>query len=126
MGLIVSFDPRVFEVKNQRFKVFIFRFFSQHFWFESHWFAKSFEFVEIHADMSDIWCASNLSEDELRKDSMLSWENHFCAALAQAKQETPIWFEEMVRHAVDAVMQCIADYFECSKVVRLRGVQVKT
>lgn len=37
-------------------------------------------------------------------------------ALAQAKQETPIWFEEMVRHAVDAVdavMQCsIADFFE--------------
>ena len=63
VGLIVSFDPRVFEVKIQRFKVFIFRFFfffffSQHFWFESHWFAKRFEFVEIHADMSDIWCAS--------------------------------------------------------------------
>ena len=52
-GLIVSFDPKVFEVKIQRLDIFIFLFF----FFatllapSSHWFAESFEFVEIHADM---------------------------------------------------------------------------
>lgn len=147
VGLIVSFDPRVFEVKIQRFKVFIFRFFFFFFFFATLLVRKSLVCEKIWICWDSCryeWhlvCKCRISQKQTSLEKTQCYRGKIISvlsfmllhtALAQAKQETPIWFEEMVRHAVDAVdavMQCsIADFFEwSSKVVRLkRGVQVKT